>query len=81
MNLLGGCIRIVDSVYKQIYSSSKQKPTGGRIMALPEVNVDKTLDARGLSCPMPMLRTKKTLKDMKSGEVLEVLGTDPGSKK
>lgn len=49
-------------------------------MALPEVEVTKTLDARGLSCPMPMLRTKKALKDMKSGEVLEVLGTDPGSK-
>ena len=41
-------------------------------MALPDVKVDKTLDARGLSCPMPMLKTKKTLKDMKSGEVLEV---------
>ncbi len=49
-------------------------------MALQDVKVDKTLDARGLSCPMPMLKTKKVLKEMKSGEVLEVLGTDPGSK-
>ena len=49
-------------------------------MSMQDVSPDKTLDARGLSCPMPMLKTKKTLKDMQSGQVLEVLGTDPGSK-
>ena len=43
-------------------------------------SIDQTLDARGLSCPMPMLKTKKTLKNMASGQVLEVWSTDPGSK-
>jgi tRNA 2-thiouridine synthesizing protein A len=47
---------------------------------LSSVKADEFLDARGLSCPMPMLKTKKTLQGMKSGQVLEVLGTDPGSK-
>ncbi len=45
-----------------------------------DIKADKLLDARGLTCPMPMLKTKKTLKDMASGTVLEVWGTDPGSK-
>jgi tRNA 2-thiouridine synthesizing protein A len=49
-------------------------------MDLTAVKPDQTLDARGLACPMPLLKTKKTLKDMKSGQVLEVLGDDPGSK-
>ena len=41
---------------------------------------DKVLDARGLSCPMPVLKTKKMLKDMKPGEILEIQGTDPGTR-
>ena len=39
----------------------------------------KELDARGLTCPLPILRAKKALSDMHSGEVLKVLATDPGS--
>jgi tRNA 2-thiouridine synthesizing protein A len=42
---------------------------------------DKELDASGLSCPMPILKTKKTLSDMGSGETLHVIATDPGSVK
>ena len=42
---------------------------------------DKELDARGLNCPLPILRTKKALTDMQSGQVLKVLATDPGSVK
>ncbi len=38
------------------------------------------LDARGLACPMPLLKTKKVLKDVPEGEILEIWGTDPGSK-
>lgn len=38
-----------------------------------------TLDARGLNCPLPILRTKKALATMAPGEVLEVTATDPGS--
>jgi len=40
---------------------------------------DKTLDAKGLNCPLPILRAKKTLKDVPPGGTLEVLATDPGS--
>jgi tRNA 2-thiouridine synthesizing protein A len=42
---------------------------------------DKELDARGLNCPLPILRTKKALTDMMSGQVLKILATDPGSVK
>jgi tRNA 2-thiouridine synthesizing protein A len=42
---------------------------------------NKDLDARGLNCPLPILRTKKTLNEMASGEVLRVIATDPGSVK
>lgn len=40
---------------------------------------DRTVDARGLSCPLPILRTKKALKGIPIGETIEVLATDPGS--
>lgn len=49
-------------------------------MDLKEISADSTLDTRGLTCPMPMLKTKKTLKGMDAGQILEVLGDDPGSK-
>jgi len=39
------------------------------------------LDARGLNCPLPILRTKKAISALQSGEVLEVTSTDPGSVK
>lgn len=39
------------------------------------------LDVRGLNCPLPILRTKKALAGMESGQVLHVLATDPGSVK
>jgi len=42
---------------------------------------DKDLDARGLSCPLPILRAKKALNDMKGGQVLRIVTTDPGSVK
>lgn len=43
------------------------------------MNFNKELDARGLTCPLPILKAKKALADMQSGEVLKVLATDPGS--
>ena len=42
---------------------------------------DKELDARGLSCPLPILKTKKSLNEIQSGQVLKILATDPGSVK
>lgn len=44
------------------------------------MKVDQTLDCKGLSCPMPIIKLSKTMKKMKAGEVLEMIGTDPGSK-
>ena len=40
---------------------------------------DKVLDAKGLNCPLPILKAKKALKDMTPGQILQVLSTDPGS--
>jgi tRNA 2-thiouridine synthesizing protein A len=40
---------------------------------------DRELDARGLSCPLPILRTKRSLNEMPSGQVLKILATDPMS--
>ena len=39
------------------------------------------LDARGLNCPLPILRAKKAMNGMSSGEVLKIVATDPGSVK
>lgn len=40
---------------------------------------NKEIDTRGLNCPLPILKAKKALSEMASGEVLKVLSTDPGS--
>ncbi len=43
------------------------------------VKVDKTLDARGLHCPMPIIKSRKALKSLKINQVLEIITSDPGS--
>ncbi len=43
--------------------------------------VNQELDARGLNCPLPILRAKKAINGMAAGEVLKVLATDPGAVK
>lgn len=40
---------------------------------------DREVDARGLNCPLPILRTKKALNELASGQVIRVLATDPAS--
>ena len=45
------------------------------------MDFDKEVDARGLNCPLPILRAKKALAELKSNEVLRVVATDPGSVK
>lgn len=40
---------------------------------------EHVLDTKGLNCPLPILKAKKALKDVPTGEVLQVLATDPGS--
>lgn len=42
---------------------------------------DRELDVQGLKCPLPILRTKKSLSEMTTGQVLRVLATDPGAAK
>jgi tRNA 2-thiouridine synthesizing protein A len=44
-------------------------------------NFDQELDASGLNCPLPILRAKKSLAGMESGQVLHIIATDPGSVK
>jgi tRNA 2-thiouridine synthesizing protein A len=43
------------------------------------MEIHKELDARGLNCPLPILKTKKALAEMTSGQILRVMATDPGS--
>ncbi|WLR55819.1 sulfurtransferase TusA family protein [Mesobacillus subterraneus] len=45
------------------------------------MNVAKVLDAKGLACPMPIVKTKKAITDLQSGEVLEIHTTDKGAVK
>ena len=44
------------------------------------MEVSKLLDAKGLACPMPIVKTKKAMTDMESGQVLEIHTTDKGAK-
>ncbi len=43
------------------------------------MNIDKEIDTRGLNCPLPILKAKKALADLKSGQTLKVVSTDAGS--
>jgi len=44
------------------------------------MEIKESLDTKGLSCPMPMMKLAKAIKGLNSGDVLEMLGTDPGTK-
>ncbi|MFZ5916187.1 MAG: sulfurtransferase TusA family protein [Chloroflexota bacterium] len=46
---------------------------------MSEFTIEKTLDAKGLKCPMPVVKTSQEIKSIAVGSVLEVLATDPGS--
>jgi TusA-related sulfurtransferase len=43
------------------------------------MQVDKEIDTRGLNCPLPILKAKKALAEIDSGQILKVVATDPGS--
>ncbi len=43
------------------------------------MTIDKEIDTRGLNCPLPILKAKKALADLQSGQTLKVVATDPGS--
>jgi len=44
------------------------------------MNSDKIVDAKGLACPMPIVKTKKSIQELESGQILEVHATDKGAK-
>ncbi|KKO52338.1 sulfurtransferase TusA family protein [Paenibacillus sp. DMB20] len=44
------------------------------------MNADKILDAKGLACPMPIMKTKKAMNELETGQVLEIHTTDQGAK-
>jgi len=44
-----------------------------------EFDIAETLDVKGASCPMPVVKTKSAIDDLSEGDVLEVVATDPGS--
>lgn len=44
------------------------------------MNADQVLDAKGLACPMPIVKTKKAINELQSGQVLEIHTTDKGAK-
>ena len=48
-------------------------------MSAPAIDVDRQTDTRGLRCPLPILKAKRSLNDMASGQLLRVISTDPGS--
>jgi tRNA 2-thiouridine synthesizing protein A len=50
-------------------------------MELAMTDISEKLDARGMNCPLPILRTRKAINQLASGQVLEVTATDPGSLK
>jgi tRNA 2-thiouridine synthesizing protein A len=49
------------------------------VKTMEQIKADETLDCRGQSCPMPVLKTRKALDKIESGQILEILGTDPGT--
>ncbi|TSA28729.1 MAG: sulfurtransferase TusA family protein [Bacteroidetes bacterium] len=48
---------------------------------LKALSIDKVVDARGTACPGPLMATKKTIGEMKPGEIVEVLSSDPATKR
>ena len=52
---------------------------GSATPMLHAITPDKEIDTRGLNCPLPILRAKKALSDMTTGQVLKIVATDPGS--
>lgn len=59
---------------KPATAEKAESPGGGAGM-----NADKSLDCKGLTCPEPILRVKMAMNELSSGQVLEMLATDPGS--
>lgn len=50
-----------------------------KLIAMSDVTFDSELDCRGLNCPLPILKTKKAVDKLPSGQILKMMATDPGS--
>ncbi|MFX0051890.1 MAG: sulfurtransferase TusA family protein [Candidatus Hermodarchaeota archaeon] len=66
---------------KAAFPSTLEEIVGKHPFDEKSISIDYSLDARGLLCPQPILRSKKKLNKLKVGQVLEILTTDPGSKR
>ncbi len=66
------CLKSVQRIY-----SHRQAPSYG--LKDFSMNIDKELDTRGLNCPLPILKAKKALAEMTTGQLLKVVSTDAGS--
>ena len=67
---------------RSLWTSQNEADPGSLEFSLFQGNltqIDRELDARGLNCPLPILKAKKALTDMQSGQTLRVVATDPGS--
>jgi tRNA 2-thiouridine synthesizing protein A len=62
-------------------SSSDGDAPAVKEQTMPLTQIDKVLDARGLACPMPIVKTAQLMKTMSAGQALEVISTDAGSVK
>lgn len=58
---------------------SVDQDTQAPAAAAAPLSIDREIDTRGLNCPLPILKAKKALNDMESGQLLKVVSTDPGS--
>jgi TusA-related sulfurtransferase len=70
----GPACRAPPRAQRRIGRPLESRSTQERLM-----QADKEIDTRGLSCPLPILKAKKALADLQSGQLLKVLATDPGS--
>jgi TusA-related sulfurtransferase len=61
------------------HAAVARHPAAPFVRRLNDMDFHKELDTRGLNCPLPILKAKKALADMHSGEILKVVATDPGS--
>lgn len=68
---------VIDTQYIKIMKLTKTQP----LLEEREdsFHVDRELDVRGLVCPLPILRTKKALSEMSTGQIIKISATDPGS--
>jgi TusA-related sulfurtransferase len=75
--------RILDEAARGCRTVRPRRPTTPHLESPatlePEMQVDKEIDTRGLNCPLPILKAKKALADLQTGQLLKVLATDPSS--